>query len=124
MATSNGYGRIMELSSADRVVVAQLTGTAARHASGKEASNARELREEPGDPVADLHAISWDPRLLTVAAAMYVDSDTWNYAAKAAELLRQAGADLDQARAWKQAHPSRGWRTPQAQPGGGQTNPS
>lgn len=113
----------MALSSADRILVARLTGIAARHASGIEARNAEQLGEEPGDPVAELRAVSVDRHLLSVAAAMYVDSDH-NYGPGAARLLELAGADLVEARAWRSAHPPRGFRPPQARPGGGQDRPS
>lgn len=101
------------LSSTDRVLVAELQGVAARHASGQEQRNAAELGEEPGDPVADLHAVTTDRWLLTAAASVFVgDGADW-YAPRAAALLERAGADLDRARVWRREHPPRAFRPPQ-----------
>lgn len=102
----------MGLSSADRVLIARLQGVAARHASGREAANAATFGEEPGDPVADLHAVTTDRGLLTRAAAVYVGSDHW-YGAEAVRLLGLAGADLDEARRLKPGSGG-GWNPPQA----------
>lgn len=99
----------MGLTIAERVLVARLSGVAARHASGQEARSAAVLGMVPGDPVADLHAVSTDPHLLSVAAAMYVGDDHW-YGSAALSLLVTAGADLDAARMWRAEHPPRPFR--------------
>ncbi len=88
------------LSSADRVLVARLTGVAARFASGQQARAHAEFGDlEPvGDAaaVAALHEVTADPELLTTAAVMYANGGHW-YAVEALRLLGLAGADLDEA---------------------------
>ncbi len=104
------------LSGADRVLVARLTGVAARFASGQQARAHAEFGdEEPvGDDaaVAALHEVTAEARLLTVAAAMYVDGGYW-YADEALRLLVLAGADPDGAKVWREQHPPRTFRPPQ-----------
>lgn len=68
---------------AERLAIAQLSGTAARHAAGA----------GEGDAVAALHAISGDPTLLAIAAAAYLAEEHDPRAVEALRLLRAAGAD-------------------------------
>ncbi len=107
----------MRLSSADRVLVSRLTGGEARFESGQQDRANEEFGDlEPvGDDaaVAALHEATADVRLLTVAAAMFVDSGDW-YAAEALRLLVLAGADVTEARRWREEHPSRTFRPPQS----------
>ncbi len=93
--------------------MARLQGVAARYASGVEARNSAELGAEPGDPVSELRGVTVDGWLLSVAAAVFVDGGDW-YAARAAGLLEQAGADLAAARVWRAAHPPRAFRPPRS----------
>ncbi len=106
----------MRLSSADRVLVARLTGVAARFASGQQARAHAEFGDvEPvGDAaaVAALREVTTDTQLLTVAAAMFVDGSDW-YAAEALRLLVLAGADPGGAAQWRRDHPPRSFRPPQ-----------
>lgn len=72
------------LPGAERIAIAQLSGVAARHARGR----------GDGDPVAELHSVSRDPRLLGIAAAAcLVQADRNRHEAEALRLLRAAGAD-------------------------------
>ncbi len=105
------------MSSADRVLVASLTGVAARFASGQQ----QRIHEQFGDDepagdeaaVAALHEVTADRELLTVAAAMYVDPDGRWYAGEALRLLVLAGADETAARQHRADNPPREFRFPQ-----------
>lgn len=68
---------------AERIMLARLAGVAARHAGGR----------GDGDPVAALHAISRDPRLLGITAGQYAACEGDPQAPAAADLLAAAGAD-------------------------------
>ncbi len=96
--------------------MARLSGVAARFASGQQDRAHAEFGDlEPvGDQaaVAALHEATADVRLLTAAAAMFVDSGDW-YAAEALRLLVLAGADPDGAAQWRRDHPPRSFRAPQ-----------
>lgn len=72
------------LTRAEGIAVAKLSGIAMRHGSG----------QGEGDPVAQLHAVSTDPRLLGVAAGAYTTPGADPHQRRAADLLRQAGADM------------------------------
>ncbi len=114
--TSVSVGGMAGLSSAGRVLVARLTGVAARFASGQQARVHAEFgdQEPVGDvaAVAALREVTADVWLLTAAAAMYVDSGDW-YAAEALRLLVLAGADPDGAAQWRRDHPPRSFQAPQ-----------
>lgn len=78
---------IRRLPAAQRILVARLSGTAARYATGR----------GEGDPVAALHGISHDPVLLGLAAAGYLVTVEWEpdnrHAPEALRWLQEAGAD-------------------------------
>ena len=75
-------------------------GTAERHAHLRDACD-----DEAA--VAELHEITRDPALLTLAAESYTAPDA--YWPRAGVLLEMAGADLDEARRARAARrPSRG----------------
>lgn len=67
------------------------------------------------EALAELWAVGAAPEVATRAAAVFTDDDElepnnrWKLA-----LLVLAGADEQQARAWRAGHPEAGWRTPQA----------
>lgn len=73
------------------------------------------------DALAELRSVGAGPDVATKAAARFTDVDElepnnrWKLA-----LLVLAGADEQQARQWRQAHPEAGWRTPQAKAHGEQ----
>lgn len=82
------YDRLMEDGQARRLLVAQLSGTAARYAR-KHLGHA--------DGIAELQATSDDPDVLAETAAQYVASRSaggWYYG-DAVQLLLDAGADPD-----------------------------
>jgi hypothetical protein len=114
----------------DRLAVAKLSGIASRYALGNAGIDGEAVRmaldnHRDGDPlaglvaeaVAEIHAVSTDARVLSQAAAPYTDDDpTSPRNPYVARLLELAGADLEQARGWRAAHPARGFNPPQASP--------
>lgn len=112
---------------AERLVVASLSGLAARFAGGfgeGAALHPQVVAELDGDigpavrhVLGELHAITGDWDLLTEAATITViDDDPDSYGPRACRLLELAGADLDEARRRRLAR-GNGWVTPQAEPG-------
>lgn len=110
--------------------MARLTGIAEHYAGGFGDADAATVREslerhrdgeplaEPlGDIVGELRAVSTDRQVLAQAAARYTGDDpSMPYAPWVLRLLELAGADLEAARAWREAHPPRGFTPPQADP--------
>lgn len=74
------------------VVLARLEGTAARYGYGNRTDASR------GEAIAELHAISTDPVLLGLAAGSDLAS-RHEYKRAGADLLREAGADMQVAEA-------------------------
>lgn len=75
------------LSRRDRIALAQLSGTAARHGYGRAKNRPRE------EGLAELREISTDPVLLGIAAGAEL-VDPHGYKGPAVDLLREAGADM------------------------------
>lgn len=111
------------LSRADRIRVAQVSGTALR-LCGSEADDALgealhgQLDTGGGvlvdRAVATVHAVSADPVILCEAAAMFTVPPTTPMRRYALRLLVAAGADEDEARRIMAAR-GKGWSTPQAE---------
>jgi hypothetical protein len=76
-----------------RIQVAQLDGTAQRHASLIRAGQSDEAAA-----IAELHGISGDPAVLTDAARRHTTDDANELMQAAAKLLEAAGANLTEAR--------------------------
>jgi hypothetical protein len=75
-------------SAADRLALAELQGIARRRTTGRDRDRPR------AEALAELHAVTTDPRLLGVAAGM-VAADPSGTGGAVAELLLAAGGDRD-----------------------------
>jgi hypothetical protein len=79
---------IPSLPQRDRLVLAELSGTAVRYGTGH-------ARDTPRDEaIAAVHAVSTDPRLLGITAGSAM-ADPRRISDPVVELLRAAGADMD-----------------------------
>ncbi len=121
MARSRGRGR----GDPQKIAAASLGAIANRHVvgSGDQASTCDALQvallsDDPFGPevdaaLAEMRARSSDPQAWVMAAAVATEvRDPTEVLVL--RLFELAGVDLDEARAWRAAHPGGGWRTPQA----------
>lgn len=121
MARSRGRGR----GDPQKIAAASLGAIAGRHIVGNgdqaataDALQAALLSDDPSGPeldaaLAEMRATSTDPQAYVMAAAVATEvRDPTEVLVL--RLFELAGVDLDEARAWRQAHPGGGWRTPQA----------
>jgi hypothetical protein len=76
------------LPAAERLALAELQGIARRRTTGRDSDRPRE------EAVAELHAVTTDPRLLGIAAGM-VAAEPSGTGGPVAELLLDAGGDRD-----------------------------
>lgn len=110
--------------------MAQLSGVATRHVLGNGGVDGEAVRvaltahrdgeplaEVLADAVGELRGVSTDRQLLSQAAGPYTaDDETRPFRWYITRLLELAGADLDEARAWRITNPPRGFNPPQASP--------
>jgi hypothetical protein len=108
-----------------RIAAASLGAIAERHVVGHgdqvdtaEALQQALMSDSPAGPevdaaIAEMRARSADPQVYVMAAAVYTEvRDPTEVLIL--RLFELAGLNLDEARAWRAAHPGGGWSTPQA----------